>query len=350
MNPWAITDTYSLIGLIQKFKKPASYLLDTLFPEIMPVATTSYVAVEYEKGHRRVAPFVVKGSKGVNVARDKTQVKLYNPPLIGARRVISLQDIETHLPGEQPAFSTMTPEDRAAQVQARDLIDLQDMVRNRKAAMAAELLIEGKVTIRGYADDGLTVQTDVIESDTPAPITKNWTAASADIYGDLRDASDTIQEEFGSVPTLMICGKNIESYMLKNNFLKQFMFSNNAAALAFLNLQPKYLAPQVRPLGYIGALNLTLLSYLETYTDDDGQVKPFIPPDTCLICVPGSGRQLLGSITLMQNNNWVSYAAEQVPMYSANEDAQTTSLTLYSRFLPIPIDSYSWITLRVGGN
>lgn len=86
MNPWAITDTFQLIDTVSKIKQPASYILDTLFPNVMQVSNSSYVAVEYRKAHRRLAPFVVKGAKGVNMSRERSQVKLYSCPMLAPRR------------------------------------------------------------------------------------------------------------------------------------------------------------------------------------------------------------------------------------------------------------------------
>lgn len=231
---------------------------------------------------------------------------------------------------------------------AQDLTDLQQMVVNRQEAMAAELITTGKITVRGFADDGITVAEDVIEFDTASVREKTWSNANADIYGDLKEASENIQEFADIIPTLLICGKNIESYLVKNTFLKQFLFTSNPTAMAWLNLQPKYTSPQVRTLGFISALNVTLISYLKTYTDDvTGEVKKFIPDDTAILCVPGNGKQLYGSISLLEENSSSTYAAPLVPFYSADETAQVSLLTLYSRPLVVSEDAYDWIAFKV---
>ena len=346
INPWAVQDTFGLIKTIEQIEPEAQWLQSTMFPNQMPCATTSYVAIEYLKQHRRLAPFVVKGGHGVNVSRERTQVKIYACPMLAPRRVIGLNDIEMRQFGETPAFSTLTPEDRAAQMLARDLVDLRRMIINRQAAMAAELLQTGKVTIKGYADDGQTVIEDVIDFETNAVVNKSWDNTNADIYGDLRAASEQIQEDAGIIPTLLICGKNVEDYLLKNKFMQQFMFSANANATAFLSYQPRYSSPQVRTLGFLGALNLEMVSYLETYSEG-GQVKPFINPDTAILCVPGRGKMLYGAVSLLKGTTFQTFASSMVPNYTASEESQTSALTLYSRTLPLPEDAGDFICFKV---
>ena len=349
MNPFLITDTYELIQTVDKLKRPANFLLDTLFSKELPCSTSTHVYIEYRRGHRRLAPYVVKGNLGVNMSREGTEVRMYTPPCLAPKRTISLADIEMRQFGETPVYSALTPEDRAARMLADDLVFLKSTITNRKAAQAAELVQTGKITIRGLADgaNGI-VQEDTITFDVPAPLTKNWTNANATIYEDLKDASESVQEMYGEIPTLCICGKNVEAYMLKNNVLKQFLFSSNPTAMAWLNLQPRYTSPQIRTLGFIGALNLTLVSYLETYVDEEtGEVKPFIDPDTCIICVPNCGQIVYGAVTLLQNGDWRTYSASEIPFTTSDERSQTASLTLFSRALCLPVDTYAWQTLKV---
>ena len=102
-----------------------------------------------------------------------------------------------------------------SELQARDFRELQAMIVNRKNKMAAELLTSGEVTVSGFADDGKTAKEDKItfsgwtqEADASA----DWDSAGADILGDITEMSYAIQESSGMIPTVMICGKNIQEY------------------------------------------------------------------------------------------------------------------------------------------
>lgn len=350
LNPWMITDTYTLIGTVESIKTPATYLVDTFFPNQMPVSYTTWVSVEYRKEGRLLAPYVVKGSKGVNINRGTSRISSYKAPMVAPRRTIGLGDIELRQFGEQPIFSTTRPEERAARMQANDLVELLRLIQNRKNKQAADILQTGKTTIKGYADDGVTIEEDEIIFDWNGLInpTTDWDQAGATIYDDLRAASERIQEDSGYIPTLMLCGRNVEKYLLANDELWKWIQVPNRQNLSMLSFAPRYTSPQARFIGHISALNLEIISYSETYTDDDGQVKPFIDPDTVIIANPNRGRQLYGAVTFMnQAGNWETVAANNVPVYLADPAAQQSSLAIYSRFLLVPEIMEDWLVLKV---
>lgn len=171
-----IKDTVSLMQAMERIKPPASTLVDTFFPNIPTPALTSKIAVEYRKGNRRLAPFIVEGAHGVNVSRDGSNVAIYEPPMVAPRRTVTPDDIEQRGFGET-IFSVKSAAERATEIQANDLAELQAMIMNRKNQMAAEILTTGSYTIKGFADDGVTAKEAVISYDwdqkaTPA---KAWT-------------------------------------------------------------------------------------------------------------------------------------------------------------------------------
>lgn len=352
-NPWAITDTFELIGISENIKTPATFLTDVWFPNKLPVSLTKYIAVEYRKENRVLAPYIVKGSRGVNINREGSKVAVYSPPLIAPRRTIGLNDIEMRQFGETPAFSTMTPADRAAQQQAADLVTLKRIVQNRKNEMASKILQYGKLTVKDFSDSGERVVEDEIkfEWDGRTKPLISWDNANATIYADIKAASDKIQEECGVIPTMMICGRNVEKYLLKNTELLNWLMIQNRTNLAMASFAPRYDFPQARYIGTINALGLEVYSYYETYIDDDGETKPFIDDDTVIIGVPGRGRQLYGVVTYLDNGgDWLTAAAEEVPVYNFNTTAQVSSLTLYSRCLLVPEETSDWVTIKVKGD
>ena len=87
-----IDDTRTLLGVVERSFKPTTTLIDTFFPE-EKTFITEYVEMEYRKGARRMAPFVVPGTKGVNLARTGTKVRTYKAPLMKPKRVIEASDI-----------------------------------------------------------------------------------------------------------------------------------------------------------------------------------------------------------------------------------------------------------------
>ena len=348
-NIWQIRETHELIGAVERIKKPEKYLSNLFFPNHL-TSLSDVVTLEYLKGNRRLAPYVVRGGRPLNMARDKSRVRMYKAPMIGAKRIIGLEDISGRIFGEQPIYSSKTPEDRAAEMQARDLTELMATLENRREQMAAELLTTGKLTVKGYADDGQVIEADTIEftSGVPTTVNTSWDNAGAKIYDDLKAVSDTIQEDAGLVPTVMICGGNVESYMLNNTEMKTWFDISSRENLKMVSFEPHYTSPQARYIGTLNALNLEIYNYGATYLDDDGQVKPFIPADHVIIGVPSRGKFLFGAVTYLDSTgSWQTAAAENIPVYNFNVESQATSLTVYSRCLPMPEVIDDFICLKV---
>ena len=120
-------DTVALIEAVERMNPPASFLLDTFFPRIPNTSVTAVIEVQYRKGARRLAPFVTRGTKGINMKRDTVESQFYKAPMMGPRRVLDPDVINERGFGEG-IYSSKTPEERAADAQAYDLTDLQNKI------------------------------------------------------------------------------------------------------------------------------------------------------------------------------------------------------------------------------
>lgn len=347
-------DMITLIQAVQQIKPKATYLVDTFFPNKLPVSKTSRVAVEFMKGKRLLAPYIVKGSSGPAIARESAQANFYSAPMIGVKRILTVEELEHRQFGEEPIFSQLTPQERAAQMQARDLVFLQNLIYNRFNKMAADILTTGKVEINGFADDGILQRIDTIDYQftgerTPTTL---WSSASAKILDDLRTYVDEIAEDSGELPDIMVCGANVEKYLLQNKDIRDLLIiGSNRSNLTIASLNPKYVAPQSRYLGYINSLGLEVYSYLEKYYDEEtGQSESFIPPNSVILAKAKKGKQLYGAVTLTdKNSGFVTYATDLVPRYLVSEENNQTSLSMFSRCLLVPDEVSSWIHIKTCG-
>ena len=341
-------DTFTLMQAMDRMKQPSSFLVDTFFPIVPATAVTSKIAVEYRKGARKLAPFIVPGSNGVNTARTGSKIDVYEPPMMGPRRVLSVEDIMNRGFGEN-IYSTKTPEQRADEILARDLVDLQAMVVNRKNKMAADILTTGECQIEGYAADGKVAKTDTIKFDDwtqKLEPTVKWNQANADIYGDISTMSNSIQENAGIVPDVAICGKNIMEYILANDAIMKYLAIPNVNNLSMMSFQPRLRAPQIMYIGTIMSLNLELYTYMETYVDEDGKVQSFIGDDDVIIGISGRGKQLHGAVTLVEGSTFKTYVGNYVPAYRSNENDNTVSLAMYSRCVLAPETVDDWAVIK----
>lgn len=349
MNPYLITETHEMIKLVERIKMPGSYLCDKVFPNKKQMFS-ELLPVEFKMEQRMAAPFVTENSRGVNVARERTQLRLYKCPLMGCRRVISIADIRHRYIGEEPFAPTMTPEERAAKMQADDLKDLTRMIKTRQELMCAELLQTGRITISEFADDGKVARRDTVTFDGFQQLEKNWSRIDAPIYNDLWQASMMIQKKAGRIPDLLLCGRNILEYMVNNTQFKEWLLSANSNALSMMDFKPRYDSDegQTRFIGYMPSLNLEVVEYLSMYKDDDGEKKPFLDDDTAILCCAGQGHMLIGTVSYIDNQSkdWQTASAEIVPVFTFSQDAQQTALSLYSRCLPIPNDICDFVAIK----
>ena len=345
-----INDQMSLISAVEQIKPPATFLVDALFPNAEQFDTET-ILLEYRKrGREQLAPYVVEGGKGVNVARAGSIVQAYKPPLIAPRRVLTERDLRRRAFGETPVFSTVPPEERQAKLQADDLVDLIGMLKNRQNQQAAEILTTGGITVSAYADDGLLQKTDEIKYEWAGAVSVNkpWSSSDATIFSDLQAMSEAIQEDAGEVPTLLIVGKNVPRYMMNNKELRHWLMVPSRETLTFASFAPQYTGPQVLNVGRLDALNADIVCYAATYTDSTGNLKPFIGENDVVLAIPGRGRQLYAAVTLLdKDERFATYSTQYVPQYYASRDSNTLTLTLYSRCLLAPDVATSWRYAKV---
>lgn len=347
-NIFQFPDTVTLIEAVDNFKTPGNYLTNTFFSQKVPPMNTEMIACEYRKGKRLTAPYIVTGAKGKDVGRSQGYAKMFKAPMVAPRRVLSAFDVQRRMFGEVPIISTVSPQERAASILAKDLQEMIAMVENTKNSMAAKILQGEPITIEGYADDGTLIQESVIDFgfDNFKNPTTAWDNANAKIIEDLQDGIEKIAEATGALPTMLLCGKNIERYLLKNTELKDWA-KNLRENWNMMSIQPRYAAPQARYIGTLGMLGLEVYSYFETYSDSDGTVKPFIDDDTAILITPDMGKQANGVVTLVnKQTGFESYSAEFVPKYIFDEENNIVSLTVYSRFILIPNDIESWCVIK----
>lgn len=266
-----INTTRTMLEAIERSHKPTTTLVDVFFPNVRTFVTET-VEIEYRKGGRRMASFIVPNTKGVNVSRVGSELRVYKAPLMRPKRVVAVDDVMARGFGEG-VYSTKTPEERAVEMRARDLADLQDMIARRQEWMAAQLLINGSYKIEGVADDGVTQKIDTLSFDFNNKTTisgNTWDKPAAKIYDDIGDVSQKIRRNAGEIPTVAIMSSNVVKYLLNNDQLLKYMMVPTAANLSLISMQPRLQRPDLMRVGYIQALNMELYAYDGVYEDDKG--------------------------------------------------------------------------------
>lgn len=344
-------DTTSMIAAIDRVKTPAKFLTDTFFPNVLPCAVTPTVNVEIRRGRRILAPFVTDEGNSVNMEREIAYMRTVTPALMAPSRVVTGYDVKGRAFGEA-LLGENTAAERAAELQARDFIDLQSAIQNRKEAMAAELLTTGKITISAFAGDGKVAKGDEIDLTSiwnQKKAKANWAKASAGILKDLETASRSIRSNAGEVPTVAVVGENVKQYIMSNEEIMRYLMVPSRENLLVASIQPHLVSPAVGYVGRILPLNLDIYEYVEDYIDDTGAVKSFLGANDVIMAIPGKGKQLNGAVNLVnENGEFQTYANAIVPKYLADEKHNILQLIMYSRGIVIPETCDDWYYIDAG--
>lgn len=346
------TKTTTLLGVVEQNYPPNTVLVDTFFP-LEDTFTTDSVQIEYRKGSRMLAPYIVPGGHGVNMARTGSTLREYTPPMTAPKRPTTVEQIMQRGFGET-IYSPKTPAQRAAELMARDLIELTDMNIRRQEYMAAQLLTTGQCVCEGYADDGTTelVDTFILDGFTNKVTksdTETWDNAGAKILDHIADMSETITDNANMVPTVAFMARNVAKYMLNNKQIMDYLAIPSRDNLRLMNFAPQIVNPAVTRFGYIEALNLDLYVYSGGYTDKDGTLQRFIPDDYFIMGIKGKGRRLYGAITQLEDDHqWHSYAGKYIPRVYTDIQNDIKELRVASRCIMIPesVDDFGVIKVK----
>lgn len=334
-------ETRTMLSALEERRGPRTYLRDTFFNPTT-TSTTENVDIDVIRNKRRLAPFVNPLAEGKKIDRQGFQTKTFKPPYIKEKMVTTAIDVLTRGLGENP-YSASSPAERAAQIAARDLVELQDMIDRRIEWMVAQIMLTGKVTITG---EGVNAEIDFGRSagNTVTLLSgTRWSQSGATPIDDLRAWKRLIVQNSGIVPNRAIIGYDVMEVLLEN---PQFVanierFSNQTASIAMTaNGLPEGIT-------YVGRIEgLDLFNYEEWYLDENGVEQPMVPADKVLL---GSTRSRAGvhygGIKDLKANGVA--AVPYFPKSWETEDPSARWLMLQSAPLPVPIQVDAFLAADV---
>ena len=268
--------TRSLLGVIEQTHVPTTLLVDTFFGREVTYPT-EYVEMDYKKGGRRMAPFIVSGSKGVNMGREGFTTRDYKAPMMAPKMTLTPEILKKRMAGET-VYSTRTPQQRAEEYRAKDLADMIAMCTRRQEWMAAQALCYGAFDVKGYADDGKLQQTDKVTFDgftnkLTLSGTDMWTNEGSDALGTMQTMSRTIRRLATKIPSIGICSEATGNVLLKNKSLNNMMLIPSRDNLAMVQFAPRLTSPEVARLGMVTSLNLEIYTYDAIYEEDGDTIS-----------------------------------------------------------------------------
>ena len=355
--PFNFYNTANLLMAVQQLTPATSFLRDRYFPtnDATDIFTTEDVLVEYRDGSKKLAPFVAPRKGGVTILRNGYSMERYTPPFVAPKRPLTIDDLNKRGFGEA-LYSNLTPEQRQQTLILRDADELAEFVTRREEAMAAQTMLNNGCVMKHIADDVANGDEMEIRFYTgeanPAQYTPaiKWDADGAKIVEDLGAMARMLTSK-GLRASELVCSPDVADAIVNNAAVKDLL-NNRRYELGSV-------APEMLPAGAaivatlnIGGRIISVISYDETYTDDNGVDQLYIPSGKCILTAPAAGRTLYGAVTQVEqaDGEFHTYAGRRVPKYLSSAEGNTRSLTISARPLLIPNHKNAFIAADVLGD
>ncbi|MDY6404801.1 MAG: major capsid protein, partial [Synergistales bacterium] len=243
------------------------------------------VSFEVQEGKRRLAPYVSPRIGSETIERDEYSVKTYTAPLVAPNRIITNDTLAQKLLGEATWNSGVTPDERAAKIAARDIMELQDTITRREEFMCARVKQDGKLIIKGK---GVNEVVDYgFENLVTVDAADRWTP-TFDIMGQLSNIAREMSKD-GINPDMLILGSDAAAMLLRN---EKFLKLLDIRRMEIGEIKPSELEGGVSYIGRMivpGAM-FDVVMYNEWYSDDSDKdaggkpkSKPLVDPETVII-------------------------------------------------------------------
>ena len=341
--PFNFFETHTLLMAVERLTPANSFLRDRYFPTNVAsdVFATDDVLVEYKDGSKKLAPFVAPRKGGVTILRNGYHMERYTPPFVAPKRALSYDDLSKRGFGEA-LYTQLTPAQRQQTLILKDADELGEFITRREELMAAETMLTNGCIMKHIADDateGDEMEIRFYNGDSnPAAYTPavKWSEAGAHIMDDLKAMIRMLTSK-GLRASELVCSPDVADAIIKNEEIQKFL-DNRRYEIG--NVQPETLAPGAAIMAKlnVGGRVISIISYDETYTDDNGNDVQYIPEGKCILTAPACGRTLYGAVTQVEqaDGEFHTYAGKRVPKYLSNAEGNTRSLTISSRPLLIP--------------
>lgn len=352
--PFDIYSTHTLIAAVEQIAPLHTFLRDRYFPtnDASDIFSTDDVLVEYRDGSKKLAPFVAPRKGGVTMLRNGSHLERFTPPFIAPRRPITIDDLKKRGFGEA-LFTKLTPQQREGALLMRDADEMGQMISRREEKMAAETMLTNGCIMKHITDDINKPEDKEIrfysEASNPAIYTPtvNWNASGAHIIDDM-DAMAALLTSRGLPATDLLVAPDVAKTILRDPEIKELLDLRN---YNIGGVDPAALptgATRVARLNINGRM-IDVISYEDTYEDDDGAIKQYLPAGYAVMTAPAAGRTLYGAVTQIEqaDGQTHTYAARRVPKYLADANNNTRSLTLTACPLLIPNNKNPWISAKV---
>ena len=271
-----ITDAKELTLAVNNNLEPSRFLA-SFFKTL--THNTKDVMIDFVEGSQKLAPYIRDGQESTITNRDGYATRSVHCYDISLKRRTTAFDCLKRLPGEAPIVANaVSPEDRASELAARDMNELQGRIRRSVEKLISDAMFTGKVSIKDAS--GKEIDSVDLGLDASHKLTKAWSTSNyKGIVSDLEEAATKVAEDSGLTASDVILGSSAADTAFKNDFfLKQLDTKNLAGVAATVNLRVNRGA---RLVGTVGGLRVW--RYDEIYKDASNTKHSIIPADGVVV-------------------------------------------------------------------
>lgn len=278
--------TYTLQRTVSRMREVPQFFLSTFFPTLI-THQTEEIYFDRVEDKPRLSPFVHPLREGKLIEALGFTTDNLRPAYIKDKRVHDTEKPIKRMAGE--AFGgEMTNDQRLAAILAQDLFDQQKMLSRRLEVMAANAIIDGKLTITGEGFDSILVD---FKRDPSLNIAlagaDKWDAdPTPSITDQLEDWDSMLLDISGFNGRIVIMDAKAWRLARRDPKLREDLDKRRGTESIDLNLAPMMTVEGVSYKGRYG--DFSIFTYQHTYVDPvDGLTKQVMPENTVIMANPG---------------------------------------------------------------
>lgn len=338
-----IYETYFMLQALQAYNEPFTFLRDTFFPNVETFMTEKAL-VDVVKGGKTMAPLVAPYVNGSLDKRSGYSTREITTPRVAPFRTLTGDEIKKRLPGES-LISGKSAQQRAQEILAKDLVDLDKKIIYTEEFLAAKVLLGASIDIDEVDESGEVAGKFNIDYGFTNKVTvtsgKKWTAETINPIEDIETWIDTkVLQNSANTPDVVIMDPDAAQAFMKNPFVKVIL---DRRASAGIYQEPTYRGKGATFIGVFTKYNLEVYAYSNLVDQGIGSATQLLPRGTVIVGPSGQGKMNYGAVNqLEEGKGWLTYEEKRVPLYTVDQKAQVETLKVTSRPLPSPhdVDSY----------
>lgn len=222
-----VFDRRSMLEALEELREPTTFFVKKFFANVIEF-DTKHVDVDIFKGKRRVAAYVSRRAQGQKVDRIGYTTYTYDPPYLKPKMITTADDLLTRMMGETIYGNNMGPEQRAREMMAKDMTELEAIISRAEELQAVQAIFDASVEI--HDEDGNDVVADISyprDADLTIDLTATgktpWDNSGVDIIADLRAWRRLCVQKSGVSSDILIMGSDAADTFWQNSDVRELL-------------------------------------------------------------------------------------------------------------------------------